>query len=123
TFTDPAGGFIQRTNLVLVVSRVVAPNITVKTMIDKTNKKITEHASFLNFQLPYDAKVTITIDDHVIQQDFGGTTGSVPFQDIPLPQGLNRAFVTRSMVEIPGEHKFQIIAQFPDPNVVTVVDG
>jgi RHS repeat-associated protein len=121
-FTDENGRFVRRATVALVTTRIIAPNVTVKTLVDKTNKKITEFPSYLNFILPWDAKVTVTIDGSVIQQDLGGGTAGA-FADVPLPMGLSRVVVTRSMVSLPGEHEFVVSAKFNESGVATILRG
>ena len=65
-------------------------------------------------RLKQDAKVTIRINGMVIAPVPPDAAIGTPFQDVPLPGGMNRVLVTRDMVSVPGEHTFEIRAAFQE---------
>src|SRR5262249_25262839 len=105
-FTDDDGRFLKRVIVQLVPTTITAGDVKVRTFIDRTNREIYETPAYLTFMLNHDAKVTILIDGQVIVPTGDGQTPAAPFADIPLPAGLNRVLITRSMVSIPGEHQY-----------------
>lgn len=90
---------------------VTAENTIVKTIVDRVNKKIRVIDNALKFDLFYDANVTIKVDGEILNLTSGSGVDTL-FQNIPLTAGPNGVRITPEMVSLPGEHSFEVFAEF-----------
>jgi RHS repeat-associated protein len=120
-FFDASGAFVDRLSFALLPTKIETPTARVQTRIDKTNKRVLDEESHIEFGLPYDATVTVRLDGAVVVADLGGGTIG-PVQNIKLPGGWNRVPITGRMVGVPGEHTYTIEAAF-DTTTSTTAAG
>ncbi|HOO45880.1 MAG TPA: DUF6531 domain-containing protein, partial [Deltaproteobacteria bacterium] len=120
---DEAGNFIKRFLLFITPASVDSENIRLKTTVDRINGGKCGSPANLPFALTHEAKVTILVDDQLVEQTVEGET--IVFENLLLPAGTNQVTITRDMVPNPGEHDFKITAVFRDndPNIESTFEG